>query len=387
MLFGCNDINSNSSEIHIFYSVYPEGSGEIVTNFDEPVQKGDTVSLSARSLGRYQFSHWFVSDTSYIEKEIDFIVENDLQLVAHFKNAPLIYGVAENLVVDITDPLLPIEYTVNFPHDLSIKAINYRYVYAAEHFPSRLYCYDFQDIQNPVIIDSIILENFPGNYIPMNDEQYLVVLNKYSIELVDITSPFSAQTYGALTPVYQEQYSSVLTNKIIIQSSRRKLIVRDITDPVNPTYEEIAYDWMESGFIEFYENKLYTISSDTLIICDASDLANLTRVGAIPLTEEYYNWNFFTVKNEMLFQYNEGVIYLHDISDLSDIQSFSILELPQDCGRVTNILFYFDNMIVVSYNAIFIYDIENVYNPNFINSIQSGESMEHFQLLGERLGN
>ena len=366
----------------VFVSVSPEGAGEVIKDFENPVAVGDTIRLKAKGIGRYIFSHWFMNDSIFTDKEIEIYVSGDIEILAIFKNGPVTYALVRDQIFDITDPNNILTYHTNFPYNEGVVTIGNRYVIVPtwdDDGDDVIYSYDFYNILNPIIIDSIhnAVHNYP--YPPILEYPYVLLYDKSFIELIDISNPYNLKSTGTLGPLLFEHNRLSMENGVVYISRGRAIRILDIRNVDNPILYEHWFSWLHPGEHigqrNAIKNNLFFVhgKNDSIYILDASDLTNLIEIAQLPSG----NWYGFEVEGNYLYQGNRDTLQIYDISDPFNPVLASYLVTPQEYYHDTNYayvpprLHLFDHYLVIQMGQSYpIIDIEDQYNPILINMIE-----------------
>ncbi len=379
-----NDIPKND-DCYIFVSISPENSGNVITDFENPVVMGDTITLAAQPAGRYDFSHWYGIDSNPDTDVVEFVVEDDMEIVAFFGNAPVVYGLCYNRIIDLTDPYSPLIFEVDFPFAEVFTTYSYRYVYAFDENPdTRLYCYDFGDILNPVILDSISF-SFNLRPIPLNLEWPLLITSfKYGLVATDVSDPYNLQTYGQIGPYFYEFWESALYDKHVYfkQYSSKSIYIIDLNDPTNPVYHQNHVDWqVYQQLIEVADKIIYTEDfENTVRIIDAHDPDNLEVLAQLPGS----NWWYLGLYNDLFFTGIDDTLNIYDVSIPVDPVLTSRLNISP-LSRSIGWEFFSHYAILHDETSLIIVDIEDAQNPCIINTITGLDYLHEFHVFEPRV--
>ena len=381
-IISCLNPEIPDREIYITMSVTPEGAGEIFKDFENPVAVGDTLRLRAKSTGRYIFSHWFINDSIFIDKVIEIYVSGDIEILAIFKNGPVTYALVNDQIFDISDPNNILTYDTNFPYNEGVVTIGNRYVIVPtwdDDGEDVIYSYDFYNILNPEIIDSIYnaVHNYP--YPPILEYPYLLLYDKSRIELIDISDPYNLVSTGPIGPILFEHNRLSMENRVVYISRGGAIKVLDIRVMDNPILYEHWFSWLHPGEHKgqqnAIQNNLFFVhgKNDSIYILDASDLSYFIEIAQLPSG----NWYDFEVEGNYLYQGNRDTLQIFDISDPFNPKLASYLVTPQEYYHGTNYAYVpprfhlFDHYLLIQMGRSYpLIDIEDQYNPILINMIE-----------------
>lgn len=178
--------------------------------------------------------------------------------------------------VDVTDPSNPVvltAFTLNDPHDVYVMNNN-AFVANGDMGLSIL---DVSDPSNPIVIGVYntvgyaLNVNLIGNYACVADSENGIVI-------FDVSDPTQPLEVGSFFTGDGSSGVVVEGNIAFIAGNYAGLGIYDVTDPSNPS--EIIFDDIYNDGISFYENLVYLIYSDEIIVVDVSSPQNPWEMGS-----------------------------------------------------------------------------------------------------------
>ncbi len=271
-------------------------------------------------------------------------------------------------IVDISDPENLIEAG---SFELVGKAIrlhllaNGNYVYAAyEDFDQssinrkRLVIYDVSDPANPILKSNTRLVDLVIDQIRYHNG-YLYVVNYYSdvYDVSDPSNPFIAYSYpdNHTEKLHDICFDGNLMYDIYLNFY---LILRDVTDPLNPVTLGTAYipstNRMGSD-IKYRNGKIYSKSNFQLRIHDVSNFSNITLLGNYVWATDILDNDYSIDDNYAYFSTNDGTQII-DIIDPTNPVLAEVITVP---GYVTNAVEVVGNYVYTANNHSFdIYQLQ-----------------------------
>lgn len=224
-----------------------------VVHFCLPASASDCVSIS-------DYPHWVSTIDGPENETIWEIVANDNWLYVKRENKIVIY--------DVSDPAQP--------------------QYAGE-YETRIFLYSTMFADN----DMLILNNFPPG------------ADSGSLSILDLQNPVAPTPINTIsyqlepTAYYYVLSCDVSNDKIAMVIANRTLVV-DFSLSLPP--DQPRYSVLETGHVEVAldGNRLYTGNTDSLVVYDVSDVANVKEVGHLE-----GNFQFIAIDDNLLLSRND----------------------------------------------------------------------------------